>query len=41
MAPDYIGELVAIKVGRYLIAAAIILQIIGFLVIRKIINIRI
>lgn len=41
MAPDYIGELVAIKVGRYLIAAAIILQIIGFLVIRKIINIKI
>lgn len=41
IAPDYIGELVAIKVGRYLIAAAITLQIIGFFVIRKIIDIKI
>lgn len=41
IAPDYIGELVAIKEGRYFIAAAITLQIIGFFVIRKIIDIKI
>lgn len=41
VAPDYIGELWAVKMGRILIAAAIVAQIIGFLVIRKIINIRI
>jgi tight adherence protein B len=41
MAPDYIGELWAAKMGRILIAVAIVAQIIGFLIIRKIINIRI
>jgi tight adherence protein B len=41
IAPDYIGELWAAKVGRYFIAAAITAQIIGFFVIRKIINIKI
>jgi tight adherence protein B len=39
--PDYIGELWAAKVGRYFIAGAILAQIIGFLIIRKIINIKI
>lgn len=41
MAPDYIGELVSVKAGWYLIGAAIAAQIVGFLVIRKIVNIRI
>jgi len=41
VAPDYIGELWAAKIGRFLIAVAIVAQIIGFLIIRKIINIRI
>jgi tight adherence protein B len=41
VAPDYIGELLSVKMGKILIAAAILSQIIGFLVIRKIVNIRI
>ena len=41
IAPDYIGELLEAKLGRTLIATAIILQIIGALVIKKIINIKI
>jgi tight adherence protein B len=41
IAPDYIGELWAAKVGRYFIAGAITAQIIGYFVIRKIINIKI
>lgn len=41
MAPDYIGELIEAKLGRMLIAAAIIAQIIGFFVIRRIIDIKI
>jgi len=41
MAPDYIGELFKSQLGRYLVVAAIVAQISGFLVIRKIINIRI
>lgn len=39
--PEYIGELFTEKIGRYLIAGAITGQIIGYLVIRKIIDIRI
>jgi tight adherence protein B len=41
IAPDYIGELWAAKIGRYFIAGAVTAQIIGFFIIRKIINIRI
>jgi len=41
MAPDYIKELVSIKIGKYLIIAAAVAQVVGFLVIRKIVNIRI
>ena len=41
IAPDYIGELVEERQGRVMIAIAVILQVIGFFVIRKIINIRI
>lgn len=41
MAPDYIGELVEAKLGRMLIAVAVIAQIIGFFIIRKIIDIKI
>jgi tight adherence protein B len=39
--PEYIGELFSVQIGRYLVAAALALQLIGFLAIRKIINIRI
>ena len=41
MAPDYIGELITEKIGRFFVAAAIVLQIIGVLVIRRIIDIKI
>ena len=41
MSPDYMGELVEAKLGRMLIAAAVVLQIIGFIVIRRIIDIKI
>jgi tight adherence protein B len=41
LAPDYVEELIKVKVGRYLIVGAVIMQIIGFFVIKKIINIRI
>jgi tight adherence protein B len=40
-APDYIGELVAVKVGLWLIGIAVVLMILGFLIIRRIVNIRI
>lgn len=39
--PDYIGELVAVKTGWYIIGAAVAAQILGFLIIRKLINIKI
>lgn len=39
--PDYIGELVAVKTGWYIIGAAVAGQITGFFVIRKLINIKI
>lgn len=39
--PDYLSELVDIKEGRYAIAVVVAAQIIGILVIRKMINIRI
>jgi len=41
IAPDYIGELVEEKIGRMLIAAAVAAQIVGFIVIRRIIDIKI
>jgi tight adherence protein B len=41
MAPDYIGELVEAKIGRYFIAAAVIAQVVGFIIIRRIIDIKI
>jgi tight adherence protein B len=41
IAPDYIAELINIKTGRYAIGLAITAQIIGFLVIRRLINIKI
>jgi tight adherence protein B len=40
-ATDYIGELFAVKIGIILVVGAVVLQIIGFFVIRRIINIRI
>jgi tight adherence protein B len=39
--PDYIKELVAVKTGWYIIGAAVAAQIIGFLIIRKLIRIKI
>lgn len=41
IAPDYVMELFSIKIGYFLVIGAIVLQVIGFFVIRKIINIRI
>ena len=41
VAPDYIKELIEVKTGWYMIGYAIVSQIIGFIVIRKLINIRI
>lgn len=41
IAPDYIAELVNVKAGRYAIGLAVTAQIIGFIVIRRLINIRI
>ncbi len=40
-APDYIAELTDAEAGKYIIAIAVFFQIVGFLVIRKLINIRI
>ena len=39
--PDYLEELVSVKEGKYGIGIVVGMQIIGFLVIRKLINIRI
>jgi tight adherence protein B len=39
--PEYMGLLFSEKVGNYLLAFALVLQIIGFVLIRKIINIKI
>lgn len=41
VAPDYIKELVEVKTGWYMIGYAIVSQIVGFIVIRKLINIKI
>ncbi len=41
IAPDYIKELVEYKAGKYVIAAAVSAQIVGFLIIKSLINIRI
>lgn len=41
IAPDYIAELINVKTGRYAIGLALTAQIIGFIVIRRLINIRI
>lgn len=41
VSPDYLEELVIIDEGKYAIAFAVIAQVVGFLVIRKLINIRI
>ncbi len=41
IAPDYVMELFSIKMGYYFVIGAIILQVIGFIIIKRIINIRI
>lgn len=41
IAPDYIMELIEVTTGRYAIGIAVTAQIIGFLVIRRLVNIRI
>lgn len=40
-APDYLSELIKVDEGKYAIAFVVVGQIIGFLVIRKLINIKI
>jgi tight adherence protein B len=40
-ATDYIGELFEVKIGIMFVVGAVVLQIIGFFIIRRIINIRI
>ncbi len=39
--PDYLGELVSIDVGKYAIAVIVAAQIIGFIIIKRLINIKI
>jgi len=41
ISPDYLKTLLVEKAGNYLLGAAIIMQIVGILVIRRIVNIRI
>ena len=41
MAPDYLLSMVTDKIGQWLLATAVVMQIIGILVIRKIIDIKI
>lgn len=41
LSPGYIEELIEVDVGRYAIALALSAQVVGFLIIRKIVNIRI
>ncbi len=41
VAPDYLKGMLADPVGRYLAVTAVVLQIIGFLVMRKIVNIKV
>lgn len=41
IAPDYIAELVNVKTGRYAIGLAVAAQVVGFIVIRRLINIKI
>jgi tight adherence protein B len=39
--PDYLGELVTVDVGKYAIAVIVAAQIIGFIIIKRLINIKI
>jgi tight adherence protein B len=41
MAPDYLKGLVADPIGRYLIVTAVLLQITGYLIMRRIVNIKV
>ena len=41
VAPDYLKGLLADPIGRYLAVTAVVLQIIGFLIMRKIVNIKV
>jgi tight adherence protein B len=41
VAPDYLKGLAADPLGRYLIAAAVSLQVIGFFVMRRIVDIKV
>jgi Flp pilus assembly protein TadB len=41
LSPGYIEELLEVDIGRYAIALALSAQVVGFLVIRKIVNIKI
>jgi len=41
IAPDYLKGLVADQIGRYLIVSAVLLQITGYLIMRRIVNIKV
>jgi tight adherence protein B len=41
VAPEYLGELLDDPIGRYLIGAAVFLQIAGFLIMRRIVDIKV
>lgn len=41
VAPDYLKGLVADPIGKYLIIMALVLQVVGFLIMRRIVNIRV
>jgi tight adherence protein B len=41
LVPDYMKTLITDPVGPYLIAAAVFMQVLGFLIIRKIVNIKV
>jgi tight adherence protein B len=41
IAPDYLRGLVADPIGRYLIVSAVLLQITGYLIMRRIVNIKV
>lgn len=41
MAPDYLKGLLADPIGRYLIVTAVLLQITGYLIMRRIVNIKV
>lgn len=41
VAPDYLKGLAADPLGKYMIVAAVVMQVVGFLIMRRIVNIRV